>query len=168
MEDTKNTVGTEGQGTPAPETGEKAGKTFTQEELNAIVGSRLHEERAKYADYETLKEKAAKFDAAEEAQKTELQKATEKAAALQEQLDKLNAATEARNIRDKVSAELGVPATLLSGTDEETCKAQAKAILEFAKPGSYPKVKDGGDPPKGGSASTRDQFAEWFKENLKR
>lgn len=168
MEETKNTVGTEGQDTPTPETGAKTGKTFTQEELNAIVGTRLREERAKYADYETLKEKAAKFDAAEEASKTELQKATEKAASLQEQLDKLTAANEARTIRDKISTETGVPANLLTGADEETCKAQAKAILEFAKPGSYPKVKDGGDPPKGNTSSTRDQFAEWFNEALKR
>ena len=51
-------------------------KTFTQSELNAIVADRLSRERGKYSDYEELKTKAAQFDAAEEARKTELQKAT--------------------------------------------------------------------------------------------
>ena len=51
----------------------------TQEDLDIIVGERLKREREKYADYEALKEKAAKYDQAEEASKSELQKATEKA-----------------------------------------------------------------------------------------
>ena len=49
-------------------------KTFTQDELNAIVSDRLKREREKYADYESLKEKATKLDEIEEASKTELQK----------------------------------------------------------------------------------------------
>ncbi|MBQ1571918.1 MAG: hypothetical protein IIZ78_12380, partial [Clostridiales bacterium] len=48
-------------------------RTFTQDELNAIVGKRLAEEKGKYADYDVLKAKAAKFDEAEEAAKSELQ-----------------------------------------------------------------------------------------------
>lgn len=40
-----------------------------------FIQDRLTRERGKYADYETLKVKAAKFDEAEEAGKTELQKA---------------------------------------------------------------------------------------------
>ena len=53
-------------------------RTFTQEEVNAIVGRRVAETSAKYADYEELKTKAQAFDAAEEASKSELQKATER------------------------------------------------------------------------------------------
>ena len=37
-------------------------KTFTQEEVNQIVGDRLKRESAKYADYDALKTKAEKFD----------------------------------------------------------------------------------------------------------
>ena len=47
-------------------------KTFTQAELDAVVKDRLKREREKYSDYEDLKAKAAKFDEAEEANKTEL------------------------------------------------------------------------------------------------
>ena len=138
-------------------------KTFTQEQVNAIVGDRVKQERSKYLDYESLKDKAAKFDAAEEANKTELQKATEKADALQKELDALKAEGAVRQIREEVATANGVPASLLSGTTKEDCEAQAKALLEFAGKSGYPQVKDGGTPkniPSG--KETRDQFADWF------
>ena len=71
-------------------------RTFTQAEMNAIIADRLSRERAKYADYDALKEKADQFDAAQEAGKTELQKANERAAALQTQVDALTRANEVR------------------------------------------------------------------------
>lgn len=46
----------------------------SQEELDRRVGERLARERAKFADYDDLKAKAEKFDEAEAATKTELQK----------------------------------------------------------------------------------------------
>lgn len=142
-------------------------KTFTQEELNAIVADRLGRERTKYADYESLKEKAQKYDAAEEASKTELQKSVEKADALQKKLDEMTKANNVREIRDKVAKDTGVPAELLFGEDEETCKAQAQAILAYAKPQKYPSVKDGGEvTKKTTNAATRDQFKQWFEENI--
>lgn len=138
-------------------------KTFTQEQVNAIVGDRVKQERSKYLDYESLKEKAAKFDAAEEANKTELQKATEKADALQKELDALKAEGAVRQIREEVATANGVPSSLLSGTTKEDCEAQAKALLEFAGKSGYPQVKDGGTPKNVPSGKeTRDQFAEWF------
>ena len=120
-------------------------RTFTQEEMNAIIADRLTRERSKYADYDTLKTKAEQFDAAQEAGKTELQKETDRANALQAKLDAMNKATELRNIREKVSKDTGVPTDLLSGDTEEACSDQAKAILAFAKTGNYPKFKDGGE-----------------------
>lgn len=138
-------------------------KTFTQEQVNAIVGDRVKQERSKYLDYESLKEKAAKFDAAEKANKTELQKATEKVDALQKELDALKAEGAVRQIREEVATANGVPASLLSGTTKEDCEAQAKALLEFAGKSGYPQVKDGGTPKNVPSGKeTRDQFAEWF------
>ena len=60
------TVNQETNGTAA-ETQENEQRTFTQAEMNAIIQDRLTRERGKYADYEALKAKAAKFDEAEEA-----------------------------------------------------------------------------------------------------
>lgn len=137
-------------------------KTFTQEELDGIVRDRLQRERAKYADYDSLKDKAAKFDELEEANKTELQKATDKAEELQRQLDDIKKADSIRVMRASVAKDSGVPAELLTGQTEEECKAQAKSILDFAKPNAYPIVKDGGEARFTGKRTTRDQFAEWF------
>lgn len=141
-------------------------RTFTQEEVDRIVGERLQRERAKYADFEALKEKAAKFDEAEQAQKSELQKATERAEALQKELDNLKHADSVREIRNKVATETGVPASLLNADDEEGCKVQAQAILEFAKPQGYPVVKDSGEVRKTSGGATRDKFKDWYESNI--
>lgn len=155
-----------GTGTP-DNTQDNNARTFTQEEVNKILNERLGRERAKYTDYETLKDKAAKFDAAEEANKTELQKATELAAKLQKQVDDFTKANELRTIRDKIAQETGVPAALLTGSTEEECKTQAAGILAFAKPDAYPEVRDGGEPQHNNKKSTTDQFAEWFAQSMK-
>lgn len=144
-------------------------RTFTQSELDEIVKTRVAKERAKYSDYETMQQKASKFDEMEEANKSELQKANERAEALQKQLDDITKATELRNIRDKVSSETGVPTTLLSAETEEDCKAQAEAILAFAqKPAAnYPSVKDGGEVSNITSKKTNGQlFGDWLNEQL--
>ena len=135
-------------------------KTFTQEDVDRIVTKRI----ARYADYETLKEKADKFDAQVEANKSDLQKATERADSLQAELDALKTAERVRALREEVSTNKGVPANLLTGNTAEECEEQAEAILTWAKNtnsrNGYPKVPDGGDP--GTSKSARDQFADWL------
>ena len=147
---------------------EKPERTFTQAEVNTIISERLGKERSKYADYEAYKAKAEKYDAAEEASKSELQKAVEKAEALQKKYDELKRANDVQTIRAKVSQDTGVPAELLSGDTEESCAEQAKAILAFAKPQTgYPVVKDGGEPHKAVSGKTRDLFAQWAGSYLK-
>lgn len=146
--------------------GQQPERTFTQAEMNAIISDRLSRERSKYADYGDLKAKAQQFDAAQEAGKTELQKANEKAAKLQEQLDTLTRANTLRELRSKVAAATGVPAELLSGDTEESCTAQAQAILKFAQPG-YPSVRDGGEVRNKPTGSTRQQFADWFAQVTK-
>lgn len=155
MSENSTTVATPGQ------TAETQERTFTQDELNAIVEDRLRREKSKYADYDVLKAKASKFDEAEEASKTELQKMTDRANELQNKLDSMTKAEEIRTIRETVSKETGVPVSLLTADTEEACKEQAKAISEFAKP-NYPNVKDGGETQHTSGGQARDQFKEWF------
>lgn len=100
-------------------------RTFTQDEVNAIVADRLTRERAKYADYDDLKGKAGRADA------------------LQQQLDAMKADNDRREMKQRVSAATGVPAALLTGETEEACTAQAQEILKFSAP-AYPNVRDGG------------------------
>ena len=99
-------------------------RTFTQDEVNAIVADRLSSERAKYADYDDLKAQAGKTDA------------------LQQQLDAIAADKARREMKQKVSDATGVPVELLTGETEEACTAQAQAIRAYTNP--YPNVKDGG------------------------
>ena len=127
---------------------QQTGRTFTQDEVNAIVTERLNRERAKYADYNDLKAKAEQCDA------------------VQAQLDELNRAAARKEMLARVTAATGCPAELLTEETEEACTAQAQAILKFAKPG-YPNVRDGGDPHHTPTCSTRQQFADWFEQVTK-
>lgn len=141
-------------------------KVFTQEEVDQIVEGRLARERKRYgdmSDYEELKEKALKFDQMEEAAKTELQKATERATALEAEVNSLRAAEQLRSIREKVASETGVPVSLLTADTEEACQEQAQAVLTFAKPAGYPQVKDGGEITHKGKQTAQDSFSEWFR-----
>lgn len=143
-------------------------KTFTQEELDAIVEKRLDRERKKYSDYpnaeelKALMDKAAKFDEAEEKNKTDLEKEQEKSLKLQNELDALKKTNAMNAIRAKVAKEKGVPQSLLHGEDEESCNAEADALIAFKNPSTYPSVKDGGEPKNTLSGTAKDQFAEWF------
>jgi len=148
-------------GTPAPDT--QPEKTFTQEDVNKIVGDRIAREREKFADYDAIKEKAAKFDEMEEANKSELQKAHEKASALQAELDGMKAAEQIRRIRDEVAKETGVPSNLLTADTKEGCGEQAQAIKAYAesnRPG-YPSVRDSGEATTSTKGTTKEQFEDW-------
>lgn len=141
-------------------------RTFSQAEVDAIVGDRLKRERTKYADYDALKEKADRLDAIEEANKTELQRATERVTALQTELDGLKHAESLRQMRESVSNETGVPISLITADNEEDARKQAQSIIEFARPAGYPTVKDGGEARTSGKSTTRQQFAEWMQSQI--
>lgn len=145
-------------------------KTFTQSQVDAIISERLARQSERYADYEDLKKKAAAWDKAEEENKSELQKATEKAAQLEAELAKMQKRDEVRKIREKVADEKGVPIKALSGETEEECQAQADIILNFANSkAGYPDVPDGGEAKHDhGKRNTRDQFAEITDKALSR
>lgn len=137
---------------------------FTQADLDQIVKDRLAREREKYGDYDALKEKAAKLDQIEEESKSELQKATERATALQAELDDLKNANKVRAMREKVAQDTGIPVNLLTADSEDACKEQAKQILEFSKPAGYPSVRDGGEARTSAKRDPRDSFADWFNK----
>ena len=129
-------------------------RTFTQDELNKVVADRLARERAKYADYDELKGKAAKFDEAEEASKTELQRAVdtshrykESADKLKAELDELKAANERRELISKKAAEYQVDEGLLrrmSGDVEDNAKFLQQ--MAEARKGKHPILRDDGKP----------------------
>ena len=81
--------------------------------------------------------------------------------ALAGQLAALQKDIDARNARDKVAAETGVPAGLLTAETEEACRAQADALNKWRGPAqNYPTLSDGGETLPASRGETRDQFAQ--------
>ena len=130
-------------------------RTFTQDEVNELMGKVRRETREKFADYDDLAKKAKAYDDAQEAAKSELEKAQEAAAAAKAEADALRAEKAHAQLVAKVSAATGVPASLISGDDEESMTATAKAIAEFAKASSTAVPAD-----KGGAAKSQPQSDE--------
>ncbi len=121
-------------------------KKFTQADVDAIVEGRLARQKQKYADYDDLKEKAGKYEELKNSKKTDAEKNAEEIATLKQQLAGLAKEKTVTQVRNKVAEETGVPAALLTGEDEETCKKQAKAIKDFAKPTTYPGPRSNSKP----------------------
>lgn len=117
-----------------------SGKEFkapaNQAELNAIIKQRVDRERAKYADYDDLKTKAAEYDATVQASKSEAEKANDRLAALERELEN----TKSSALRTRVAAEFGIstkPADdggpsdadlFLTASDEATLIKQAERL----------------------------------------
>ena len=107
----------------------KEEKTFTQEELNKIVQERIGAEKDKYKDYDEIK---SKLQGLEDANKSELEKLTEKLAAAESKAKDLETAAQVATWRVEVRKEKGIPETmdaLLTGTTQEEIKAQADIIV---------------------------------------
>lgn len=106
-------------------------KPFTapqsQEDLNKIIEARLARERAKYADYDSLKTAAEKLAEIEAANQTEAEKAQARLEAAERRATEL----EARALRAEVANEKGVPAKLLAGATREELEAAADELIAF-------------------------------------
>lgn len=103
--------------------GGEGDKTFTQADLDRIVGERLTREREKYKDYDTYKEKAGKYDESEANKLSEQEKLKKER---DEANEKSTAALTTANKR-LVTAELklqaaaqGVPADRLAAVTKLT------------------------------------------------
>lgn len=107
------------------------GETFSQADVDRIVGQRLARERAQYADYDQLKEAAAELAKIREGEKSELQK-------FQEQLEAEKQARESAQSelaavkRTQYGMDKGLPrdlAELLTAADDEGLDAQIEKLL---------------------------------------
>lgn len=114
----------------------------TQEELDRIIGERLKRERdateKKYADFETLKEKAARYDEIEKKDFAgQIKTLTEKLSAKDSTISELTArANKAENsmLKAKIAHENGVPLELagrLVGETEEDIRKDAETFASF-------------------------------------
>ena len=125
--------GTDPQPSAAPDdAGDGASKTLSQADVDRIVGERLAREREKFADYETLKEKAERLSELEEANQSELEKAQTKLT----KAEQSKAEAEGKLLRFEVAAEKSIPGDyldLLTGTTREELEAKADKLQELVK-----------------------------------
>jgi hypothetical protein len=106
----------------------------SQEALDKVISARLARATAKYADYDDVKSKAAKLDDIEAANKSELQKANERA----EAAERKAAETESKALRATVAAAKGVPASSITGTTKEELEASADELIAWREKNSPP------------------------------
>jgi len=133
---------------------ETAAETAPAENAQAEVDYKAEAEKWKSlsrqneAQAKANAEKAKRFDEFEEAQKTELQKAEDRATAAVARAAEI----EQRALRAEVAAETGVPLNLLHGTTAEELQASAAAALAWRAPKAS---SVGGADLTGGSAPAR-------------
>jgi hypothetical protein len=81
-----------------------APRSYTQEDFDRVIGRTRSEERAKFADYETLKEKAERYDEAANAAKTAEERLQEQLADRERELEQLRTSTREATIRSSITA----------------------------------------------------------------
>lgn len=114
-------------------------RTFSQADVDRVVRDRLARQKAQFADYDALKDRASKLDELEEAQKTELQKAHDRAAELEKQATDAAARAQEALLRSAVVAE----AARKNVVDPDAAVALIdRATLEFGEDGAPTNVTD--------------------------
>lgn len=101
----------------------------SQDDFERRLAKRLERERSKFSDYDEVKAKASQFDEFEQKNKSELQKAIERAEAAEQ---KIGEATRTA-LHARIAADTGVPVEMIRGDDEESARASAQKILDWSE-----------------------------------
>ena len=112
----------------------------TQEELDAVIKSRLSREREKYADYEGLKKQLADFEAKETTYQNTINDLKTRETDLTSQIETLNGdltKTKLQTAKQRIATEYGLPLDLadrIQGDDEDGFKADAERLASYLAP----------------------------------
>ena len=112
----------------------------TQEELDAVIKSRLSREREKYADYDDLKKQLADFKDKETTYQNTINDLKTSETELTSQVDSLNGdltQTRLQTAKQRIATEYGLPLDLaerLQGDNEEGFKADAERLASYFTP----------------------------------
>lgn len=129
--------------TPAPK-GDKGNdggaKTFTQDQLNAIVAQTRRDTEAKFDGFDDIKAKAEQLDALTQSAKSDLERANETAATEKKRADteaQEKAQAKLENLRYKICAAKKLDPDLwdrVTGTTKEEIEADADKLAEKFTP----------------------------------
>lgn len=113
-------------------------KTFTQEEVNSIVGDRVKKEQAKHlAEIESLNSKITAYEKQIADYPNQLKELNEKLTAQTKAFEESQAKIsqyELQSVKLRVANEFGIPfelANRLNGTNEDEIKKDAESIKSF-------------------------------------
>lgn len=133
----------------------------TQEEFDAAIKARLERQQRSFEEsHKEEFEKAKAYDEIQEGNKTELEKAKERTAELESELEAIKRRDQIASWKREISKETGVPEDVLRGETEEDIQAHADSLkthIANVKPGFV--SSDGFAPSKSEKASTASQFA---------
>ena len=142
-----------------PTDGGKSGFTppATQKDLDHIITERVQRERAKYADYEDLKGKAAQLATIEQANLSEVEKTAQKIAAAETQVAQIPAKV-ADALRTHLIALHKIPAEraelFLTASDPELLLRQVAGLMAGDADSDVERKKHGNHVPREGTTST--------------
>jgi len=107
----------------------------SQEEFDKALSKRLERERSKFADYDDLKTKASKFDEAQEASKSEVEKAADRARLAEERATKAESEALRFRIANEYKLSQEDAMALEHVASEEGMKAVADRLRASAESG---------------------------------
>lgn len=136
----------------------------TKEQIDKLMGINGADINAAKSELESLQQQIEGLKNSPSIDK--LKEAQDEINKLSAELNGMKTAETIRLTREKVATEKNIPASLLTGETEEACAKQADEILAFVQKPKYPVVRDGGEINHTSKPSTRDQFADWAKENI--
>lgn len=129
---------------PPADNGGDGHEDDTSKEFSRALAKRAAEIEAKYHDYEELKAKAAKYDEAEEAAKSELERMREAKEKAEAERDRLKAEGERSRLVDSIAEETGLDRSvvaMLSG-DEKQLREHAEKLSAMVKDKSRQERED--------------------------
>lgn len=130
--------------------GEKKPRTFTQDELNAILAEDRRKNAEKYADYDDLKAKAEQLDQHQQENQTELEKAVARAEKAERERDQERTdrqLADRRALAAEVASAKGVPVSHISGDTREDLEKSADALISWRSGGQEATGKQQEQPP---------------------
>ncbi len=103
-------------------------KSFTQEQVNALLAQQKRSVAEKFADYDDVKAKAEKLDQIEQSSKSELQKLAEENATLKTRVESFERDQQVKQWAAEIVKDSPVPASALRGTTREELEAHFKEL----------------------------------------
>lgn len=132
----------------------------SQEAFDKLVQSRLDRERAKFADYDDFKAKAAEADAAIEAANQAANQAAARAEAAEAKVGEFETKAQIDGWRAEVATATGVPADVLRGSTKEEFEAHAATLKPLLTAHKGPVIPTQGDTP---GAAQEDDMREFVR-----